>query len=115
MIKLQLNKFRLTALIKITDLVCKDLTDYREQIKFSMKRAEISAHIHVLRDLGTKLKKKYLSIEYKPEMQFFFFSVDEMQAYVLMLYKDNRLADASGFDIGTMQEISVPIFKQLLN
>lgn len=115
MIQLKLNRFRLTSLIKISDLVTQDLINYRNQLKFSLKISEINAHIYVLRSLSTKMKKKYLSIEFKPEHCYFNFSIDPMQAHILMLYKDNRLADASGFDIGTMQEISVPIFKQLLS
>lgn len=114
MIKLQLNRYKLISLIKIVGEVIETVKADRAELHYTTKRMELAAHLYTLQELSRKSRTKYISIEHKPPMQNFIFSVDEMQAYVLMLYKDIRI-EKTGYDNLSMQEISVPIFKQLLN
>ncbi len=115
MIQLKLDKFKIISLIKIVDLVNQDLTIYKTQLKYSLKRAEVSAHLFILEELSRKLRSKFILVEHKPEHCRFMFSVNEMQAYVLILYKNNIPFIGSEFDQAVMENISAPIFKHLLN
>lgn len=114
MIKLQLNKFKIVSLIRITDAVIRKLEHDREALTYSLKRGEMAAHNFVLKEFSRKLRSKFISIEEKPDMQNFFFSVNEMQAYVLVLYKDSAIGKTD-YDYLTIQDLSVPMFKRLLN
>lgn len=114
MIKLQLNKYKIVSLIRVTEAVLNKITNERNGLNYSLKRAEISAHKFILQELSRKLRSKFVMIEHKPDMQNFFFSVNEMQAYVLILYKDTPIGKTD-YDYITMQDLSVPIFKKLLN
>lgn len=114
MIKLQLNKFKIVSLIRITEAVVNRITNERQQLTYSLKRAEITAHKFILQELSRKLRSKFILIEHKPDMQNFFFSVNEMQAYILILYKDTAIGKTD-YDYLTIQDLSVPIFKKLLN
>ena len=115
MIKLQLNKYKLVSLTHIVNVITNTLYYQRQELKYTMKRAEISAHIFILQELSRKVKIKFIQVEHKSDLQQFFFSINEMQAYILMLYKDDCIDSSSGYDMETMQELSVPCFKKLLN
>jgi len=116
MIKLHLNKYKLISVIKITEMIKQILPSEFAVVTLSLKRAEITAHNFVINELSRKLRSKYISIEHKPGTHNFFISIDEMQAYILMLYYHPDLSESiTPYDLSVMGEILTPCFKHLLN
>lgn len=115
MIVLTLNKSKLVSLILITELIDRKISMERIQLEFSLKRGEITAHRSVLKVLIKKLIIRMVLKEHLPEHKIFRLSIDYMQAYVIILYKDLCINDLGDYEMATVQELSEPMFKRLLN
>jgi len=114
MITLQLSKHKIAALINIVNDTITVVSAERIQLR-SLKRAELAAYLFVLKDLSQKLRKKQIAVEDRFSDYNFKLSINEMQAYLLILYRnDYSLAPEKSYYVLTQQKISEPIFKHLL-
>lgn len=92
------------------------LVEERIMLTHSLKRAEISAHLFTLNQLNKKLRVKYIHVEDRFQNYNFNLSINEMDAYLLILYRDySHFTPEKSFHLLTMQQISEPIFKHLLS
>lgn len=115
MITLRLTKHKIASMIHIVQDIIAALTRDRQALTHSLKRAEISAHLFVLEDLSRKLRRKLIDVENRFSDYKFNLSVNEMQAYLLVLYRNDALFNnQKSYHVLTMAQITEPIFKHLL-
>ena len=116
MITHKLTKHKIISLISIVKDIIAEKIEERIKLEHSLKRAEITAHLCVLRELDKKLRKKYISVEDRFQDYSFSISFDEMEGYLLVLYTDPQkfLSPEKGFDLLTIKQISEPTLKHLL-
>ena len=99
----------------VSDIIS-SLNTERNQLVHSLKRAEIAAHLFTLHQLNKKLRVKYIHVEDRFQDYNFNLSINEMDAYLLILYRDySHFTPEKSYHLLTMQQISEPIFKHLLS
>lgn len=112
MIKIKITKGKLASMvISITSLTQKLRADIHN-MKYDMARASTNAHLYVLDDLSRKMRSKLILLEDKPSIHQLYFSINEIQALVIIIHKQN--ISHNPYSMAVMHEISDMIFKKLL-
>lgn len=114
MIKLKITKIKLKAIVNAITAITNDLRTRIQLMKYDMGRAQANAHLYILDDLSRKIRSKLILIENYPETYRLTFSINEMQAYVIII-ADNKIFTSSPYVMSIMSEVSDIIYKKLLN
>ena len=116
MITLKLSRDKIISLHKITGTMIGHVQRLREKLSYNLLRGELGAHLYILQDLNRKLSIKILQLQMKPGNRPTRFSVNEIEAFLLMHYfQAQPVTMQEGYELATLQEISDPIYKHLLN
>lgn len=116
MIKLKLTKNKIVSVIAMVSDVILSLHTERKQLTYSLKRAEIAAHLYTLEAFNKKLRMKSINVEEKFQNYNFTIAITEMEAYLFILYTEPyNFTSEQSFNLLTMKQISEPIFKHLLS
>ena len=113
MIKLKLNKDKLISFARVVDDISKKLKAKISLMPVDILKAEANAHLANLKDLSKRIRSKLVMLEDEPGPKRLTYSVNEMQAFAVMKYEG--LYEHDPYQKATIQEISVPIYKILLN
>lgn len=112
MIKIKTTRQKIGALITITAAIIHYIKAQREQLKYSLKRAELSAHLYIIEELSRKVRAKFILTENKPANAKLQMSFNEMEAYILMCYAPEK--NIGNYELSVISEMKGPVFQHLL-
>jgi predicted DNA-binding protein (UPF0251 family) len=112
MIQLKLTKDKFIAIINVVTVITQALDKQLAGMKRDMKFARVRSDISVLQELSRKMRSKYVMMEDKEGNHRVTLSVNEIQAFVIMYYRDIDKQEA--YNSAVLHEISDTIFQNLL-
>lgn len=117
MIQLSLTKEKFKATIQLIHSIIASIRNNKSNLT-NWNLAQANAHVFFLHELSIKMRSKLVLIEDKPGDHRLKYSINEMQALVIVTYKDIIKPDSPGMNpycYSIFEEISTPIFQKLLS
>lgn len=112
MIKLKLTKEKLSLVIGVLTKVIDTLDNTIMNMKPTIEFCRVKSDLCELKEISRKMRSKLVIMEDKPNKHPITYSVTEIQAFIIMYYRNICRYDPYSESI--MNDISETIFKKLL-
>lgn len=112
MIKLKISKDKFIAIISSITGIRNKIYSGIPHLEYNLLRAQANAHVYILDDLSRKMRSKLVLMENMQGSNKITFSVNEMQAFVIV--SNSNVFTHSAYAMSVMNEVGETIFKRLL-